>query len=337
MLIRGLQTTTLIVKNGAFSVEETDRLRHFCRTRAFDTVYYPGMPASGANRYNILSEPLFFDGVRAIFKDSSAFYGRYKFDVTPATDNRPYFYHFFKWETLPELFSLHGGGLPLVEWGYPVLVASLLQAIIASALLILLPLRYRKSVRRAAGGKGRVLLYFFALGLGFLFLEIYFMQRFLLFLNHPLTTAAVVLSGFLVFAGFGSRFASRLAEKRGHAAAVRYAVAAILMFGLLYLTALDPLFGALAAQPQPLKILVSLLLLAPLAFAMGIPFPAGLSAVAEEAEALLPWAWGVNGCASVISAMLATIAAIQYGFTAVLLSALFFYLLASAVFPAKSA
>jgi hypothetical protein len=335
-LIRGLQTTTLIVKNGSFGAGEIVRLRQFCDERAFDTVYYPGMDASDANRYNLLSTPLFFEGVRALLENGRDYYERYKFDITPATDNRPYFYHFFKWDTLPELISLRGsGGLHLVEWGYPVLIAALLQAVVAATVLILLPLARLRTVRedRAAVRKHKVLLYFFALGLGFLFVEIYFLQRFLLFLNHPLTTAAVVLSGFLIFAGLGSSFSTYLGAKRGHAAAAHYAIAAVVVFGAGYLLMLDALFGAFASQPQGVKIALSLLLIAPIAFAMGIPFPMGLSALADHSETLIPWAWGINGCASVISAILATILAIHIGFAAVLSAAMLLYLLASAAFP----
>jgi spermidine synthase len=337
-LIRGLQTTTLVVKNGSFGAEEIARLKRFCDDRYFDTAYYPGMQASEANRYNILAQPLFFEGVRTLLEEGEDFYDRYKFDVIPATDNRPYFYHFFKWKTLLELISLRGsGGLHLLERGYPVLVASLFQAIIASAVLILLPLvRYRSVERNSiATTKSRVLLYFFALGFGFLFLEIYFIQRFVLFLSHPLTTVAVVLSGFLIFAGFGSGYSSRLSKKKGQAAAARYAIAGILFFGLLYMLTLDALFGAFTAQPQALKIAFSFLLIAPLAFAMGIPFPMGLSELAKHSEALVPWAWGVNGCASVISAIFATLLAIHFGFVAVMAAALFFYLLAWVAFPTR--
>jgi hypothetical protein len=333
VLIRGLQTTTLVVKNGRFGAEEIARLRRFCDDRFFDTAYYPRMHASEANRYNILAKPLFYEGVRALLNGDERFYDRYKFDVTPATDNRPYFYHFFKWETLPELISLRGsGGLHLLEWGYPVLVVSLFQALIASAVLILLPLVRYKNVQKnnVSASKSRVLLYFFALGFGFLFLEIYFIQRFVLFLSHPLTTVAVVLSGFLVFAGLGSSYSS---QKTGYAAAARYAVAAVLFFGLLYMLSLDTLFGAFASQPQPLKIALSLVLIAPLAFAMGIPFPMGLSELAKHSEALIPWAWGVNGCASVISAILATLLAISFGFAAVMTAGLVFYLSAFVFFP----
>ncbi len=338
VLIRGWQTSTLLIKNGILSAAEYKALERFCSERLFDTAYYDGIAPASANRYNILDRPYFFEGTQALLQNREQYYRDYKFDIRPATDDRPYFYHFFKWETLGEIFVLRGaGGLHLLEWGYLVLVASLLQAVAATLLLILLPLRhYRKSRESSvAASKKKVLIYFFALGLGFLFLEIYFIQRFLLFLSHPLYTVAVVLSAFLIFAGLGSSYSKRLAAQKGYSRSARYGIYALLLLGLFYLLALDQIFGFLLTQSEPLKIAASLLLIAPLAFSMGMPFAMGLSELGSHSEALIPWAWGVNGCASVISAVAATLVAIHFGFTAVMVMALLFYLAAYHSFPVQ--
>lgn len=338
VLIRGWQTTTLLLKNTPFMPDEILELKRFCDERLFDTAYFQGMKASEANRYNILEKPIFFQAITAMLENEERFYEQYKFNVTPATDNQPYFYHFFKWETLSEILSLRGsGGMYLLEWGYLVLVAALLQAVAASLLLILLPLlRYRGAEKQIiAADKTKVLLYFFALGLGFLFVEIYFIQRFILFLGHPLTTVAIVLSSFLIFAGFGSGYSKRLSTLKGRAATARYAIAGILFFGLIYIWILGDIFGVLISQNELLKAAASVLLIAPLAFAMGMPFPMGLSELGRHSEPLIPWAWAINGCASVISAIAATLMAIHFGFTIVMLFALSFYLLAFASFPKK--
>ncbi len=332
LVIRGLQTGTLVVKNGSFGIKEIAQLRDFCDTRFFDTVYYYGMPASEANRYNKLAEPLFFEGVNAILEDKAQFFRNYKFDIRPPTDDRPYFYHFFKWKTLPELFALRGsGGLHLLEWGYLVLVAALLQAIVAAAVLILLPLLVQKS--KIGTSRTKVLFYFFALGLGFLFLEIYFIQRFTLFLSHPLSTVAVVLSSFLIFAGLGSAYSRKLAKHKGYRSGTRYAIVTIFILGFFYMMTLDQLFAALISQGEFVKAAITAALIAPMAFAMGIPFPMGLSELGEHTEDLIPWAWGINGCASVISAIAATLVAIHFGFAVVMVLALIFYLVAFLFFP----
>ena len=150
-----------------------------------------------ANQFNILDEARLFDAATALLSSArSDFMDRYKFDITPATDNKPHFFHFFKWRSLPELIALPTGGRgSLVEWGYLILVATIVQAFIVGLSLILVPLWItgRKSVQPAGARMG---FYFGALGLAFIFIEIAFMQKFILFLNHPLYAIAVVLSGF---------------------------------------------------------------------------------------------------------------------------------------------
>ncbi len=337
VLIRGWQTSTLLVKNGEFTPGEISALRAFCKARAFDLAWYPGMPASEANRVNILEQATFFQAARALTRHDDTFTNRYKFDINPATDNRPYFFHFFKWNVLPEILSLRGqGGLPLLEAGYLVLVATLVQALVISVIFILLPLvaLRRQHDTPADISRIRVVVFFFAVGLAFLFMEIAFMQKFILFLHHPLYAMATVLATFLIFAGLGSAWTTRW-QQRGeplsrHAGKV---VAAIALIGIAYTFLLGPLFDSLMSLPLAFRVLISILLLAPLAFYMGMPFPLGLARVGACSPALVPWAWGINGCASVLSAVMATLLAIQFGFTVVILSAVLLYLLAAWTFP----
>jgi len=340
-LIRGWKTVTLVVKNGAFTSTDIAALRDFCRARSFDVAYFPGIDVAETNRYNVLDQPYFHDGALALLGgERDAFIERYKFNIAPATDDRPYFFHYFKWRTLPEVLALkERGGLPLLEWGYPVLIATLVQAVAASVLLILLPLvvlaRRKEDTARPAVSTVRVAVYFLAIGFAFMFIEIAFIQKFLLLLSHPLYAVAVVLCSFLLFAGLGSRHSGRLrtdeANPLRRPAVV--AVAAIGVFSLIYLVVLPWLFHLLMPLPDALKIPLSIMLVAPLAFAMGMPFPLGLARTAASAPSLVPWAWGVNGCASVVAAILATILAIHVGFAAVVVLAVLLYALAAAVFP----
>jgi spermidine synthase len=334
-MIRGWQTATLLVKNSPFTAQETERLRTFSEARGFDTAWYPGMSASDANRFNILAQPFFHDAVRALSgEDSGSFVSRYKFNIEPATDNRPYFHNFFRWNILPEALELRGqGGLPLLESGHLVLVAALLQATLISVALIVLPLLGlgRGDPSRADGiSRVRTVLYFSAIGIAFLFIEIAFIQRFIQFLHHPLYAVSVVLTAFLVFAGLGSAWTAR---RRDGARTVAGAVTGIVMIALLYLPALGPLFSELVSLHISLRILVTVLLIAPLAFCMGMPFPLGMARLAACAPGLGPWAWGINGCASVLSAILAALLAIQFGFMTVMLAALLLYVVAAFSFP----
>jgi SAM-dependent methyltransferase len=342
VMIRGWNTATLLVRNGEFGEQDIAAVREFAREHSFDTAWYPGMPAGEANRYNRLERPWFYEGIVALLGERAPEYLEdYKFDISPATDQKPYFFNFFKWRALPEILSLRGrGGAGLVEWGYLVLVATLLQALLAGTLLILLPLWLSGRLRagnqdtarmRAPAGLAS---YFFLLGLAFLFVEMAFIQKFILFLSHPLYAVAVVLAGFLVCAGLGSGCSSWLARRlRGGARdAVAAAVALLVAIVLLYLFLLPPLFERLGSHGDATRIAVSLALIAPLAFCMGMPFPLGLRRLAAEAPGFIPWAWGLNGFASVVSAALATLLAIEFGFNAVLVAAVVLYLAAAAFF-----
>ena len=360
-LVRSWNTATLLVKNGRLSDQDTARVRRFADERAFDLAFLPGMARAEANRFNILDQADFFDGAVALLgPERDAFLRDYKFDIAPTTDNRPYFFDFFKWRALPELLERRAlGGAALLDWGYLVLAATLIQAAALALLLILAPLlwlgRERREPAAADLARWRVALYFLAIGLAFLFIEIASIQRFVLFLGHPVYAIPVVLCGFLFFAGLGSgivpTLTARLEALRARSPqrpsigaadrllrcflhvrhpALALAVAGIGTAALMHLVLALPLFRWLMPLPDALKIAVSLALIAPLAFFMGMPFPLALARVAATRAALVPWAWGINGCASVLSAVLAILLAMSLGFSAVVVIAIALYVVAAA-------
>jgi SAM-dependent methyltransferase len=337
MMIRSWQTSTLIVKNGVISRDETNRLKQFSNERSFDPVYYPGISAQEVNQFNIQLQPYLYQAATALLgNDSKAFMDDYKFNIEPATDDKPYFFHFFKWQTLPEIFSLlESGGIFLLESGYLLLIAALLQAIVASLLLIALPLRLWKSklgINQGSGNHLRILVYFFCLGLAFLFIEIAFIQKFILILHHPLYAITVVLSTFLLTAGAGSQFSTKLSI-RIEKSVIMLPIAAITLLSMVYILNFESITGFLLETGDLSRYVFSILLIAPLGFCMGMPFPMALARLSQTIPALIPWAWGINGCASVISAMLATLIAMQFGFTVLIFLAIALYCVAAWFFP----
>jgi len=350
-LLWSWSTTALLVKNEPFSGDEIATIRRFARERSFDVGYLPGLLPNETNRFNVLAESYFLDGAVAMLGPHRAeFVDRYKFDIAPATDDRPYFFDFFRWRALPELIAIRTqAGAALFDWGYLILVATLAQAAALSALLILLPLVVGRAAERSPG-RWHVAAYFFAIGLAFLFVEIASIQRFVLFLAHPLYAIAVVLAGFLIFAGFGASAASRMAKwleerrqvYRGtskanvtwlrailHPSPIALAICVICVIAAFYAFGLPAVFRAMAGLPEAGKIGLSLLLIGPLAFWMGMPFPLALSRVTASQPELVAWAWGINGCASVISAVLAQVLAMSVGFSAVMMMAIGLYLAAA--------
>jgi len=358
MMIRSWQTSTLIVKNGIISSDEIKRLKDFCSERSFDPVYYPGISVQEVNRFNIQLQPYLYEAATALLgKDSKTFIDDYKFNIEPATDDQPYFFHFFKWQSLPEILSLlDSGGIFLLESGYLLLIAALLQAIVASLLLIALPLWLWKSklgitnmsgtdlhlpegrqagkpdVNPESGSHLRILVYFFCLGLAFLFIEIAFIQKFILILHHPLYAITVVLSTFLLTAGAGSYFSERL-SRSSLKSVIMLPIATIALLSMVYILSFESITAFLLETGDLSRYVFSIVLIAPLGFCMGMPFPMALSRLSQTIPALIPWAWGINGCASVISAILATLIAMQFGFTVLVFLAIVLYCVAAWCFP----
>jgi hypothetical protein len=337
--IRSWNTSTLLIKNGAFTPSDIASIREFARSRSFDTAWFPGIKTIDANRFNVLNEPYLYNGTNALLGErANEFIERYKFYIEPATDDQPYYFHFFKWATLPEVFALREvGGAGLIEWGYLILIATLLQAAIAGLVLILLPLSWVERKWRAGTG-ARMGAYFLLLGFAFLFVEMAFIQKFILFLSHPLYSVAVVLSGFLVFAGIGSAGSAVLVRKLegSRLTPVAIAVGGIALLTLLYVFLLPLVFQRFIGYSDVVKIVLSIVLIAPLAICMGMPFPLGLGHVAKIAPDFIPWAWGINGFASVMSAVLATLLAIEFGFTFVIVLALLVYLIAALILTSST-
>ncbi len=338
-LIRGWQTGTLLVKNGEFTSGEIAEIHAFSKARSFDVEWLPGLKREESNYYNVLNQPYFYDGIKALVgTQKQDFIERYKFDIRPSTDDRPYFFHFFRWQTLPEILNLHArGGLSLLELGYPILITTLLQAILASAALILLPLWLGlrgESDMRAASGKLATFSYFTLIGFAYMFIEISFIQKFTLYLGHPLYAVAGVLCTILLFAGLGSRSAPFILEwLRAKGINYLYILSAgIALTVILNLLVIPLLMSAGIGLPAIMRVLVMIALIAPLAFLMGMPFPIGMAILDTKAPALLPWAWGVNACATVVGAALSALLALHVGFTGVAMLAVLLYLFAASIF-----
>jgi hypothetical protein len=252
---------------------------------------------------------------------------------SPATDNQPFFNQRLRWRSLrPDafrevLFPANGRGFdgyrPVAEVS---LIALFAQAIAIAAIFILLPLiRFSRTGLRVPN-RWSFLIYFAGLGLGFILIEMVLLQRFTLFLGQPIYTLAVVLAGLLISTGAGSYATS------GSHGALKWSLVPItvVVLGALGVTALVTpyVFSATLGLALPWRVLVSLLLIAPLGFVLGMPFPRGLRIVAEEAPELVPWAWGVNGFFTVIGSIAAVILGMAFGFRFVLGVAAGCYLLA---------
>ena len=153
-------------------------------------------------------------------------------------------------------------------------------------------------------------------------LEIVLIQKFILFFGNPVYAAAFVICIMMLSSGAGSYYSTRLLPYRKMMQRILLLIFLIL---LLYTFFLSPLLNLVAGYSDFVRLFISLLVVALPAFLMGMPFPLGLRTLAGKEEKNLPWAWGVNGCVSVISAALAALLAVEAGFSIVILLAAIFY------------
>jgi hypothetical protein len=325
--LRGYNTATVIVKRGVWTGEELAVVREFAVARKFDLIAAPGLRPDEANRYNVLDDDVFYRAFNELLTsaDRRQFYAAYSFDVTPPTDDRPFFGHYFKWAQAGAVWAQLGKTWqPFGGAGYYVLVALLVFAVLAASVLIVLPLGIRGvlSIGRGANRERlslhsprptlNGLVYFAMLGLGFLFIEIPLVQRLILFVGRPVYALAVVLFGLLMFSGLGS-ILSRRVSWRG-------ALAALVILVLLYPMLLPLLVQSALGLPLIARFFIGVMSLAPLGILMGMPFPKGIAWLERVSSDLIPWAWGVNGAVSVIASVLAALIALSAGFTVVLIA-----------------
>jgi hypothetical protein len=340
-LVRGWSTATLLVSRRPLEPGDVAALRSWCEARWFDLTWAPGAPARLANRYNVLDPDWFRLSAEGLLgAEPERFARSYVFDIVPVTDSAPFFHHFLRFGDVVRLWRAEGRlSLPYLEWGIVAQWLVLLQAIPIAAVLILVPLlalsRASRSVPEETGvaempaidrrpARGALFCYFALLGFAFMVLEISAIQRLILFLAQPTYAMTAVLASFLVFAGLGSAVAPHVGARLG--GWVPFAAIAVLALVTRLLEAL--LWDHAAGTPIALRMIATILLLAPLAFAMGHPFPLGLQRVADRAPRWIPWCWGVNGFLSVIGAAAAPLIALNLGLDGALLLAVGLYLFA---------
>ena len=287
----------------------------------YEALYVPGIEKHKKNPFTELAVAI--DGGK-----EDEYFAAYAVDIRPVTDDSPFFFNFHHFwdsaEVEDSAFARETGTyFPVAP---SILRTLLLQTSILVLLLVLLPLFFLRREKKAGQGSLRTFGFFLGLGAGFMLLEISSVQRLVLFLGHPTYALSVVLSSFLFFGGLGSLWAGK--RVRDKQRGMRIALS-LICAGILLLTfGLTPLLMLLLHLPLPARIAVALVILAPLNFLMGIPFPTGLAKLKALQPKLVPWVIGANGGASVIASILATVIAMEVGFALVSLVAFAAYMLA---------
>ena len=297
----------VLAKKSAFSQQEENAIeQHLNRYPNLVALYRPS--DAGDNPFSSLIAS----------NNPSAFARQYAYNVAPVNDNAPFFFFTLKLGQILRPQSLQLGIDWKVNLGVAVLGMVLIISVIAVVAFLVIPLALRQRRR----DRWERLLYFVAVGLGYIMVEIAFIQRFVLFLGHPTYALTVVVFLLLLSSGAGS-----LASRRwlGQASSAWLPLTIIVAALLLYVFILTGLLNALVGLAFIAKLLVSAALLVPLGFAMGMPFPTGLRALSlvsvdipesrsnHAGENTVEWAWAMNAASSVLGSVLAMVIAIQFG------------------------
>lgn len=328
-----LAVNTLLAKN-AITPERTEQFIEESRQLQLDREYYPGIVTEEIDQVNVIDGPegenysyIHHAINQMLFGDADAFSEDWAYQVRPATDNSPYFQDFFKWSSLNRFLDTYGDQwFQRLELGYVILVITFLQLSLVGFLLIIVPLLLRRAYYKDTKNKLPTLIYFISTGTGFMFLEMTFIQTFTKFLGDPIFSVAAILSSILIFSGIGSGVQKKLGMSPLQR--IRIAAGAIIGITFLYLLMVDPILQIFIDTGTAARFLVAVLLLLPVSFFFGWMFPSGVHILEKTDDSLIPWAWGVDGFASVAAAPLAIILSMSFGFTHVILFGLFFYVLA---------
>jgi predicted membrane-bound spermidine synthase len=326
MLIRDARSgydrtpATYIFKKSEFTDDEVRSIESVSRSVGFELLFTP------------LTRPsnVFTQMIEA--PDPAVLWASYETNVEPTRDNNPFFFNSVRPANLWRVIEGTTG-----EWQKTNLGTSILFALlgITSVLVLLfiigpLVLVRGRALATGVGTKLSYLLYFACLGAGFIIVEMAMIQKFILFLGHPVYSLAVVLFSVLAFSAIGSYLSGRINEDRLTPALMKLLIVLVLLM-VVYVVALPPIFYGLVGLAREIRIVLAVVLMAPLAMVMGMPMPIGIRMLAQSAPEIIPWAWGVNGATSVMGSVAALVIAILTGFNQALFVGAGLYLLAMVI------
>jgi hypothetical protein len=325
---RGMRTATLIAAKQPFSSKDLDIVREFLHQNAFDPIVLPDLSPTELNRYNQIPQDVYHDIYQSLLEDLDHTLSTYPFDISPPTDDHPFFFHFFRWRQTPEILSTLGLiWQPFGGSGYLVLMALLTLMILLALPVAIAPLFFLRKKRAYHKMGKRIPIYFACLGAGYLLVEIAFIQQLTLLLDRPSIALAAVLFSMLLASGLGSLSSRRIP--------LRYALIGLIGILLLMDFFLPSVISMALPWSEPMRFLLVVVLLTPAGFLMGIPFVTGLRIMERKSPGLIPWAWSVNGAVSGIAGVLATMIGLEWGLSTTLILGAVTYLFAMLTAPVE--
>lgn len=306
---------TVLMKKSPFTPAELDTAEALCVRNGWVVIHSP-RESNHPEFHKIIAQPN-FDAVVATFP----------LNLYPPSDDKPFFFNLVPFSRLNETqagnFNLKYGKLPA-----QILLRLFFVVLVLTALFLVGPLFLgRRNPALARSDTPATLAFFMMIGLGFIMVEVPLIQRFVLYLGHPVYAISVILFAILLFTGVGS-FLTRGLTGATVTGWLRVSMPALLVLLFVYNLVLEAIFGATQSQSVAFKIAVSIALLAPMGMLMGMPFPAMMKRVHAGAKEMIPWCWGLNGATSVLGSVSGVIIALAYGFSASLLVGLAAYVVA---------
>ncbi|RFT15403.1 MAG: hypothetical protein OP8BY_0293 [Candidatus Saccharicenans subterraneus] len=336
VFLRTPETITYLIKKQAFTQEDISRLKKFADHRLYDLII-PGQEIRVDSRPSIQTDRRAWEELAGWLFDHEkrqALYSNYIFDIRPPDDNRPFFRDFMEWKRWPDIRKFFNRKAYPLFLGKYLLVFLLIQSLALGLLVIVLPLlRSARRLLPQVAGKSLAFFYFASLGAGYMLVEITLFHKFILLIGHPTYSLSAVLFFLLGASGAGSLSLASLRRKTGQAGLVYWPLLCLLV--ILLVTALLELFGGIfLGLGLAWRLLLCLLLVFPLGFCLGIPFPAGLGHFQSRSPLMIPFAFAANAFFSLLASVWGLVQAQISGYRSVffvsagcyLLAFLFFYL-----------
>ncbi len=304
---------TILISRSALTSSDISRIESGAKTANMDVVYVPGTNLDTPFR-TLLTTP-----------HLEEFYNSYAFDVRPVSDNRPFFFYTVQPRDLID-FVLHGSRATedyKINSALPVLFGLIAISIMATLVILALPpllLGHRLPRER---GSFRALLFFVFIGAGYIVIQVALIQKFVLFLGHPTYALTVIIFSMLLSSGCGSFASKRLV--RNDVGRLSKALLLIIAGTIALALVVSPISESGVALPFAIKVLLSVALISPLGFAMGMPFPTGLALLEKIMPASVRWAWAINAASSVMGSAAAMFLAIYVGLQLTLIMGSVFY------------
>jgi len=325
-VLRNWDTYTLLAF--AKPLEDTHSLRSFARQMNFDLVFLHDLKSEETNYFNIYKKPFHYQALQELQrayenKTERAFFKTHPLDIAPQSDRRPFQNRFMKWSHLKAIYDSTGKRFyTLLMSGEMVIAIVFAEALLVAVFLLGLPVII---LRRVGSPPNRYTFgYFFAVGSGFIMVEMFLINRYTLLFGDPVISFTIVLAGLLIFSSMGGLWSLKLSRS-----ALKMVLSGLLAILILIIVFDHWLLKTMLGFSAKSRIIAALLVMLPLGILMGIPFSIGMRNLVVN-PVQRTYAWSINGCASVLSSIVSAQIGISMGFTYIIVGAVAAYVLAYA-------